>query len=288
MTRGALIGGLTGLAICGFLVIAAIVAIDGPDTSGTRLPALEPVGETAQASAPPPTHSAKPAIKSTAEPLISRERIVAARKYARSRGGGVSFAVIDSPGGSPRGLNRYAEYPSASVTKAMMLVAVLRRAAGRPVSRSEARLLKPMITESDNDAASVVYRAIGGNGVKSVARAAHMQRFREIGYWAGERLTPADQARFFYRIDSLVPKRHRAYAMSLLASVVEYQRWGIARVARKRGYKIFFKGGWRKNINHQGALLEKDGQRFSLAVMTNQSGLKGQRTEEGIANEILR
>jgi hypothetical protein len=69
---------------------------------------------------------------------------------------------------------------------------------------------------------------------------------------------------------------------------VPYQRWGIARVAKRRGYKVFFKGGWRKGLNHQVALLEKGGRRFSLAVMTNQTGIKGQHTEEGIASKILR
>jgi hypothetical protein len=212
---------------------------------------------------------------------------VAARKYARSRGPGVSFAVVDSPGGRPRGLHRNASYPSASVSKAMLMVAVLRRAGDRRVTAAEQALLKPMITESDNDAAATVYRSIGAGGVRSVASAAHMQRFAEAGYWANEHLTAADQARLFYRIDSLVPARHRRYARYLLSSIVPYQRWGIARVAKRRGYKIFFKGGWRTNINHQVALLEKHGRRFSLAIMTNQSGIVGQRTEEGIAAKIL-
>lgn len=289
MTRGTLIGALAIAAVCGFFVPAAIVAIDGPNTSaGADVPELKPTHIEAEPAAKlKPSSAAKP-ISVTETQLISRAQIVAARKYARSRGRGVSFAVIDSPGGRPRGLNRNTQYPSASVSKAMLMVAVLRRAAHRPVSKSENALLKPMITASDNDAAATVYRHVGAGGMKSVARAARMQRFGEAGYWANERLTAADQARFFYRIDSLVPARHRGYARALLSSVVPYQRWGIARVAKRRGYKIFFKGGWRPGVNHQIALLEKNGHRFALAVMTNQSGVEGQRTEEGIASKILR
>lgn len=290
MTRGTLTGALAILAACGFFVLAAIVAIDAPDiVADSSAPPLEPVNIASEPSAGrKPAGAAKPVASNEAGQLVSRSQIVAARKYARSRGHGVSFAVIDSPGGRPRGLHRNVQYPSASVSKAMLMVAVLRRAAGRPVSASEHKLLKPMITESDNDAAATVYRRVGAGAMNSVARAARMQRFGEAGYWASARVTPADQARFFYRIDSLVPAEHRAYARALLSSVIPYQRWGIARVAKQRGYKIFFKGGWRPGLNHQIALLEKNGQRFALAVMTNQSGLKGRQTEEGIANKILR
>jgi hypothetical protein len=290
MTRGTLIGALAIAAACGFFALAAVVAIDGPSKSaGADLPELKPANIAVEPAATgPPSSAAKPIAAADPVQIVSRAQIVAARKYARSRGRGVSFAVIDSPAGRPRGLKPNAQYPSASVSKAMLMVAVLRRAAPRQVSKSEHALLKPMITKSDNDAAATVYRHVGPDGMKAVARAARMQRFGEVGYWASERLTAADQARFFYRIDDLVPERHRGYARALLSSVVPSQRWGIARVAERRGYKIFFKGGWRPGVNHQIALLEKNGQRFALAVMTNQSGIKGRRTEEGIANKILR
>ena len=51
------------------------------------------------------------------------------------------------------GYNADLQFRSASVTKAMLLVAVLRRAGTRKLSAHEKALLKPMITESDNDAA---------------------------------------------------------------------------------------------------------------------------------------
>src|SRR4051794_23548390 len=127
MSRATLIGGLAALGVCGFFVMAAIVSIDGPDTSGSGLPELKPEIEPATAAADAPRsskpRSAKPVVQTE---LVTRAQIVAARRYARSRGAGVSFAVIDAPGGRSRGLHKYAEYPSASVSKAMMMVAVLR------------------------------------------------------------------------------------------------------------------------------------------------------------------
>lgn len=222
-----------------------------------------------------------------AAPIVSDTRIAAARRYARLRGADVSFAVIESPGGIPRGLNPAVGYPSASVTKAMLMVAVLRSAHQRSLSSRERALLRPMITKSDNDAATIVFHSVGERGLTSVARHARMMHFDAHGFWASANITAADQARFFFRMDTIVPPRHVDYARTLLSEIVPSQRWGIARIADQRGYMVFFKGGWRNAINHQVALLEKDGRRFSLAVMTRQTGARGRRTEEGIARKLL-
>ena len=86
-----------------------------------------------------------------------------------------------------------------------------------------------------------------------------MTHFADVGNWADAHITPADQARLFLRIDKLAPKRHRSYLRGLLGSIVPSQRWGIAPVAQARDFHIMFKGGWRTNISHQVALLERDG-----------------------------
>ena len=90
-------------------------------------------------------------------------------------------------------------------------------------------------------------------------------------------------------IDKLAPKRHRRYLRGLLASIVPYQRWGIAPVAAARDFHIMFKGGWRTAIFHQIALLERDGTRISLAVLTSggTGDAYGRETEAGIASRVL-
>jgi hypothetical protein len=101
-------------------------------------------------------------------------------------------------------------------------------------------------------------------------------------------LTAADQAHFFLRIDKLVPRAHRAYARALLSSIVPEQSWGIAPVGRRRHYRVFFKGGWRTGITHQVALLERNGRRVALAVLTRSPGMGyGEATISGIATRVL-
>jgi hypothetical protein len=231
--------------------------------------------------------------RAAAIPVSSEPSLVAiggvhdARAYARGREGTVAFAVA-RPGGKIRGLNLNHEFFSASVVKAMLALAVVREARHRDLTPTERALLHPMITVSDNAAASAVYRRVGGAGLYRVAAAAHMTHFRDVGNWADSHITAADQVRLFLRIDKLAPKRHRAYLRGLLGSIVSWQRWGIAPVAEARDFHIMFKGGWRNNISHQVALLERDGERIALAVLT--SGAPdpyGRLTETGVAERIL-
>ncbi len=62
-----------------------------------------------------------------------------------------------------------------------------------------------------------------------------------------------------------------------------------ARVASGRRYRVFFKGGWRKGIVHQVALLKRGGQRISLAILTSgePSMSYGEATLAGIAARVL-
>jgi hypothetical protein len=191
--------------------------------------------------------------------------------------------------GRVHGHNADVQFRSASMTKAMLLVAVLRRAATRPLTPREQRLLGPMITRSSNKAGREVYKRVGDAGLSAVASAARMRRFLPVGALFEARVTAADQARFFLRIDRLVPRRHRAYARALLSGIVGPQRWGIAPVAAQRRFAAFFKAGWRKRLVHQAALLERDGRRIALAVLTSgePTVADGRTTVAGIATRLL-
>jgi Beta-lactamase enzyme family len=209
-----------------------------------------------------------------------------AMHWARRRAGTVGFAVAE--GKRIRGVNLDHQFYSASVVKAMLALAVVRRAPNRDLTSSETGLLRPMVTYSDNDAASATYAMVGSEPLYRIAKAVKMRNFSIGGNWADALLTARDQALLFQRIDRLAPKRHRKYLRGLLAGIVPAQRWGIAPVAEERGFEIMFKGGWRTGIFHQVALLERDGKRISLAVLTSGTDhAYGRETQSGIASRVL-
>jgi len=221
-------------------------------------------------------------------------RVRDAAAFARGRLGSVSFAVVDERG-RIHGFHRGIRYSSASLVKAMLLVAYLNRGGvkHRHLHGSDRRLLGPMIRVSDNDAASAVYAQVGPGGLRRLARRAHMRRFVANPVWGGCQLTARDQARFFARISSLLPRRHRKYALGLLRRIVAGQRWGIPR-GIPRGWHAHFKGGWFPDDDgwrvHQAALLRHGRRHLGIAVLTrgDPSLGYGAGTIQGVASRLLR
>jgi hypothetical protein len=222
-------------------------------------------------------------------PLVTPARVTAARAYAEHRRGKVAFCVREL-GGPAVGMHRTSAFQAASVVKAMLLVAALRRAQGRRLSLAERASLGPMIRLSENGAAEATFHVVGTGGLRAVARAAGMRRFRvQDGRLFEARVTASDQARLFLALDDLVPRSHRGYARALLRTVVAPQRWGIPRAAAPRGFRVYFKGGWRAKLVVQAALLERGGRRLSVAVMTDHdpSMAYGVQTIEGVTRRLL-
>ncbi len=215
----------------------------------------------------------------------------AARDHARDRAGSVSFTVrTERRAWSYRG-DRVAR--SASVVKAMLMVAYLNRASvrSRGLRAGDHALLSPMIRRSSNRAGSRVRDIVGNAALTRLARRAGMRRFATASSWGATRISTADQTRFFLKLDRFVARRHRATALALLGSVVRSERWGIARV-RPPGWRLYFKGGWGDygERDHQMALLERDGRRVAVGIMVTGTPTKayGDRTLEGVARRLLR
>ncbi len=237
----------------------------------------------AVAAAAPGTAGATPIVEPQ---LVARGGVEEAQRWARRRAGTVSFAVAGN--GRTRGVAIHRRYPSASVVKAMLALALTRAARDRALTAEERSLIRPMIVVSDNAAASTIYARVGAARMYDIASDAGMRNFAIGGNWADAQLTAYDQARLFLRIDRLTPRRHRGYLRGLLAGITPSQRWGIAPVAEERGFKVLFKGGWRIAIFHQVALLERDGRRIALAVLTSGTDhAYGRETQSGIAARVL-
>jgi beta-lactamase class A len=220
-----------------------------------------------------------------------------AQRFAATRGD-VSFAVIDRSLGL-RGYDYDRQFSSASVSKALLLAAELRRLArdGQPLDAETRSLLEPMITHSDNSAADTIYARVGDEGLEEVAERAGMRSFEAVpGYWGGDQITAADIARFFYRLEANLPGSQRHYGMGLLARITSVERWGIPQ-AVGHGWTVWFKGGWRPPgekensgpVTHQAALLEhRRGERVALAVLTDEPpGGSSFPTIQGIAERLF-
>jgi hypothetical protein len=244
------------------VVLAALVAISVPDASAFAQP-------------------------------VWGKRVQAAEHYARDRAGLVSFALVDETG-RWHGYRAPAVVPTASLLKAMLLVAYLRMDSvrDRDLTSEERGLLGPMIRWSDNAAVATFLPRVGAGRLYRLARVAHMERFRlSWPMWGLSETTARDQARFFHGIDALVPARHRRYALSLLRRIVPSQRWGVAAVPHD-GWRLYFKGGWSSGtglVDHQSALLVAGHYRVSLSVTTrfNPDHEYGKATLRGVARRLV-
>jgi beta-lactamase class A len=246
---------------------------------------------------PPAVAPARAEVKGVVErspaAVPSAAAVRRAWRYARRRGGRVSFAVMDSEG-RLRGRDARRQYVSASVVKAMLLVAELRRLRrdGLPLDPGTADLLRAMITFSDNDSADAVYARVGDAGLLEVAGAARMRRFTVAGHWTTSMVTAADLARLFSRVRRLVPRPHKAAALGMLRSVVGEQRWGIPRAAGA-SWTVHFKGGWRATglgeLVHQAAWLRDGNRRLAIAILTDAQPSRPYaiHTVRGVADRLL-
>ena len=193
-----------------------------------------------------------------------------------------------------RGVGCERAVPSASVVKAMLLVAYLRRpdVRGRALSAGERALLGPMIRRSDNAAASQVCNIVGTEGSRGSRARVRMRASTRRAVGGCRRIDVA-------RPDALLPAHRPAGAAAppplraaLLGSIVPAQRWGIARV-RPRGWALYFKGGWGSGTgwaDHQVALLRRGERRLSVAILITSSPSHeyGKETLRGIAARLLR
>jgi hypothetical protein len=213
--------------------------------------------------------------------------------YAQSRGGEVSIAIVDTRG-RLRGEAANRLYSAASVVKSMLLAAELRRLEreGLALDAQTASLLRAMITYSDNAAADAIYSRVGDAGLFEVARLTGMSRFTVAGHWGNAQITAAEMARMFSDLDRVFAGPQRKFALGLLGSVVDEQRWGIPAAAGDR-WAVRFKGGWvmtdHGQVTHQAAELRDGDRLLSMAILTDEqpSMAIGTETIRGAAERLL-
>ena len=216
--------------------------------------------------------------------------VASAAAWAAKRQGTVTFAVRTRDRLWGQGFDQ--QLAMASVLKAMLMTAYLRRADDRPLTARDRALMRPMIRRSDNATATQIRNLVGNGALVRLARRAGMTHFRVHAIWGLSLTTVRDQTLFFLRLERLLPRRHRAYALRLLRTIVPAQRWGMGRTIPE-GWTLHFKGGWGSGtgaVDHQVGLLRRGDARVTAAVMTvnNPSHAYGKATLEGVSRRLLR
>ncbi|MFG3255633.1 serine hydrolase [Streptomyces sp. NPDC048172] len=172
------------------------------------------------------------------------------RSVLRQRGGTVAFDV-QAPGHGSKGVtcarNAHTLFDAASVAKVLILETVLHRAASerRGPTPRESRLLRAMITRSDNGAASTLWRDVGLARLKGVLRLAGAgDTSLAARRWGLTRTSARDQTRLLGLLTRPgSPLGHPRHALDLLAQVDPAQRWGVSAGA-PHGVTVHLKNGW--------------------------------------------
>lgn len=218
------------------------------------------------------------------------------------RDGTVSLGVWDQRTDTWCGLGYTRHFDSASVVKAVVMMAVLRRAqeADRELTGREDSLVTAMITRSDNDATTALWRGLGRAGVQRFLDLAGLTHtlLNERGAWGLTRITVQDEMRVLALLDSdnpVLSPESRSYGMDRLASVVDSQRWGTP-AGVPDGIGVHVKNGWLPRatlgwrVHSIGDFTRRSGPGYRIVVLThgNRTMAYGVATIERVARVVHR
>ena len=264
---------------------------------GTALAALLPLTLAAPATAV----AGPPLCRSARQPALAARLTADLTAALRGRTDTVAFAVHDPVSGVDCTLHGTRRFDSASVVKATVLAAVLRRAQEqrRELTARETADLRAMITRSDNDAASALWADLGRARLTAFLALAGMTAtvLGRDGYWGLTQITATDEMRLLDVLTDrhdVLSARWQAYALGLMSAVVPEQRWG-APFGTPAGVTAHNKNGWLPRATrgwrvHSLGIFTGAGRDYRMAVLTddNRSMDYGVDTIQGLALAVNR
>ena len=253
-------------------------------------------------SVAPQAAAAAPAVcSSSAHPALAArisQDMAAAR---RGRVSTVAVAVDDPGAGIACRLNSTWQFYSASVVKATILGALLRKAQEqhRFLTGRETSLAWAMITRSDNNAASALWAGVGRFYLQHFLNLAGMTHtiLGPGGVWGLTLITASDEIlllRLLLQQNPVLGTAARNYELNLMAHVIPAQRWGVPAGAPvsliahvKNGWLPLASHGW--HVHSIGCFTGQGGG-YSIVVLTldNPSMAYGIATIEAIARVVNR
>jgi hypothetical protein len=193
-------------------------------------------------------------VESPTETAVDRDALLAAALEAVpvADGAEVSVAVLDPESGESATYGT-GVFDTASIVKVDILAALLLRAqdAGRVPTADEKAYAVDMIENSDNDAATALWQAIGAAEGLDAANERFGLTATEGGdgpLWGLTQTTAADQIALLRQVfgaeGSALSEDSRAYLRELMGRIAEDQRWGVSAAADGADGAWALKNGW--------------------------------------------
>ncbi|MEV6350655.1 serine hydrolase [Actinoplanes sp. NPDC051851] len=267
------------------LIMAAVVVLGGGALVAKGLVGGSVTGGTfltGSASSPSPTGP-------SAEELAAIERkkretaLTAALKEYAETVPEFSVAVLDRNTGETYAYRGDEQYETASIVKVQVLACLLLHAQAddRELTDSEDSRAKLMIRNSDNDATTSLFVALGKqSAIQKCDKKLGLTDTVVNSAWGLTKTTVSDQVKLLNQLvdeDSPLDEDSRDYAHTLMSTVSEDQEWGVP-AAAKTGEEATVKNGWLQRstennlwiINSVGRITGDDVD-VSIAVLSHQN-----------------
>lgn len=224
-------------------------------SAGAAAAVLVPVAGVAAAT-PAAAATAQVKCTSSAQPELAKKLTKDITAALKNRKGTIAVGFHDKATKTTCTLRGSTAFDSASVVKVTVLATLLwdAKKTNRYLTTRESNLATAMITRSDNDATSALWRQLGVTKVKKFLAAAKMTKTvpGSGGYWGLTRINVTDEQKLLSLItgkNAVLSDNARAYIQKLMGKVVRDQRWGTPAGAPS-GTSIAVKNGWLPRATH--------------------------------------
>ncbi|MFJ3716742.1 serine hydrolase [Streptomyces sp. NPDC090057] len=216
-----------------------------------------------------------------------------------NRKGTVAIGLYDRSTKTTCTLRATTAYDSASTVKVTVLATLLWDAKkhDRYLTDREASLAKAMITKSDNNATSTLWKQLGMTKIKGFLSAAGMTKTvpGANGYWGLTQENVTDEQKLLKLVtarNSVLSDNSRAYILKLMNQVVSSQRWGTPAGAPST-VTVHVKNGWLQRSTHGWRVhslgtFDGGGHDYMMSVLThgNSTMSYGVTTIQNVAKAI--
>jgi hypothetical protein len=204
----------------------------------------------------------------------------------KDRKGTVAVGLYDRSTNTTCTLRATSAYDSASTVKVTVLAALLWDAKkhNRYLTSTETKLATAMITRSDNDATSKLWKQLGMTKIKGFLAAAGMTKTTPGtgGYWGLTQENVTDEQKLLKLItakNSVLSDNSRAYIQKLMGQVVSSQRWGTPAGAPS-SVSVHVKNGWLQRATHGWRVhslgtFKGTGHDYMISVLTQDNSTMG-------------